>query len=127
MSETATDTTIAERITRIRGRIERAASEVGRRSDEITLVAVSKTVDRLAVDEAYAAGLRCFGENRVQDAAAKFANPLPRDAELSMIGQLQSNKAGPAVRLFQRIESVDRPSLIDALDRHASGLGLIVP
>jgi pyridoxal phosphate enzyme (YggS family) len=119
--------TLIERITHVQAQIARAAARSGRSPDEITLVAVSKTVDRTMVDEAYAAGLRHFGENRVQDAARKFEQPLPTDAELSMIGQLQSNKAGIAVKLFQRVESVDRISLIDALDRHATNADIVLP
>jgi pyridoxal phosphate enzyme (YggS family) len=120
-------TTLAERIASVREQIESAASKVGRSPEEITLIAVSKTVDRQTVDDAYAAGLRHFGENRVQDAARKFERPLPVDATLSMIGQLQSNKAGAAVRLFQRVESVDRVSLIEALDRYAVKADRILP
>jgi pyridoxal phosphate enzyme (YggS family) len=120
-------TTLIARITHVQAQIARAAARSGRSSDEITLVAVSKTVDRSVVDEAYAAGLRHFGENRVQDVARKFEQPLPTDAELSMIGQLQSNKAGTAVRLFHRVESVDRLSLIDALYRHATNAGIVLP
>src|SRR5690606_11355373 len=74
-------------------------------------------VDRAAVDAAYAHGLRHFGENRVQDAVDKFREPLPEGAFLHLIGQLQSNKARPAATLFDIIESVDRPSLIDALEK----------
>jgi len=120
-------TALIERITHVQAQIARAAARSGRSPDEITLVAVSKTVNRSVVDEAYAAGLRHFGENRVQDAARKFEQPLPSDVELSMIGQLQSNKAGTAVRLFHRVESVDRLSLIDALDRHATNAGIVLP
>jgi PLP dependent protein len=119
--------TLSERIAHVRGQVARAAVKSGRNPDEVTLVAVTKTVDRVRVDEAYAAGLRHFGENRVQDAAQKFEIPLPEDAELSMIGQLQSNKAKHAVRLFQRVESVDRPSLIDALDHQAAIAGIVLP
>lgn len=96
-----------------------AARAAGRDPDDITVVAVSKTVDRATVDAALALGLRHFGENRVQDAQRKFADPLPADAVLHMIGQLQSNKARAAVALFDIIESVDRPSLIDALEKEA--------
>jgi pyridoxal phosphate enzyme (YggS family) len=127
MKNVLTTTTLSERIARVREQIAGAAAGSGRASDDITLVAVSKTVDRSTIDEAYAAGLRRFGENRVQDAARKFELPLPADAELSMIGQLQSNKTGPAIKLFQRIESVDRLSLIDALDRHAMNAGIVLP
>jgi PLP dependent protein len=64
--------------------------------------------------------VRHFGENRVQDAARKFAVPLPDDAELHMIGHLQSNKAGVAAQLFDIVESVDRDSLISELGKQAA-------
>jgi pyridoxal phosphate enzyme (YggS family) len=119
--------TLAERIERVQKQIDRAAEKSGRSSDDVTLVAVSKTVGRTTVDEAYEAGLRHFGENRVQDATRKFEIPLPADSELSMIGQLQSNKAKNAVRLFHRVESVDRRSLIDALEHQAAGANVVLP
>ena len=109
--------TLAERIAAVRATVAAAAAATGRQAEEITVIAVSKTVDRAAVDEAYALGLRHFGENRVQDAVAKFASPLPADACLHLIGQLQSNKVRPAAARFDLIESVDRPSLIDALEK----------
>lgn len=112
-----TATSLAERVNAVHSAIADAAAAAGRDPESITLVAVSKTVDRPTVDEAYALGLRTFGENRVQDALAKYADPLPPDAALHLIGQLQSNKARPAAGLFNLIESVDRPSLIDALDK----------
>jgi pyridoxal phosphate enzyme (YggS family) len=110
---------LAQRIEDVQSRIAEAASRSGRSSDDITLIAVSKTVDRTVVDEAYALGLRQFGENRVQDSVAKYACPLPGDARLHMIGQLQSNKSSAAIRLFDVIQSVDRASLITALQKHA--------
>jgi PLP dependent protein len=127
MNSAVSVTSLVERIASVREQIASAASKVGRSPKEITLIAVSKTVDRKTVDEAYSAGVRHFGENRVQDAALKFEHPLPSDATLTMIGQLQSNKAGAAVRLFQRVESIDRLSLIEALDRHAASTGRILP
>ncbi len=111
----------------ITDQISTAAHKSGRSLQDITLVAVSKTVDRSVVDAAYVAGFHVFGENRVQDALRKFEDPLPSDAELVMIGQLQSNKAGSAARLFDRIESVDRVSLIDALDKHAGSFDVALP
>ncbi|MER3436781.1 MAG: YggS family pyridoxal phosphate-dependent enzyme, partial [Chloroflexota bacterium] len=83
-------------------------------------------VGRAAVDEAYALGVRHFGENRVQDARQKFAEPLPQDATLHLIGQLQTNKAKYAVSLFDIIESVDRPSLIDELERQGAKHNTVV-
>ncbi len=89
----------------------------------MTIVGVTKTVGRGAVDEAYGLGLRVFGENRVQDAKAKFASPLPADAQLHMIGSLQSNKAKTAAELFDVIQSVDRASLVEALAKQAESSG----
>jgi pyridoxal phosphate enzyme (YggS family) len=123
----AVSTTLAERIASVKNEVSLAAARAGRDSTEITIVAVTKTVDRATVDEAYAAGLRHFAENRVQDALRKFQFPLPLDAELSMVGHLQSNKAGPAVRLFHRVDSVDRRSIIEALERHAGNFGVVLP
>jgi pyridoxal phosphate enzyme (YggS family) len=100
--------------------VARAARAAGRPPEDVTVVAVSKTVDRATIEAAYALGLRHFGENRVQEARRKLATPLPPDAVLHLIGQLQSNKARPAVALFDIIESVDRPSLIAALEKEAA-------
>lgn len=111
----------------VNDRIARACDKAGRDPDSVTLVGVSKMVARDAVDAAYEAGLRHFGENRVQDALRKFAMPMPDGAILHMIGQLQSNKAAQALGLFDVIESVDRPSLIAELDRQATKLGRLVP
>ena len=85
----------------------------------MTLIAVSKTHPAEAVRPLLDAGHRAFGENRVQEAEAKWPQLLERypDAELHLIGQLQSNKAEEAVRLFGGIHSVDRSSLVTALGR----------
>ena len=91
------------------------------------MIAVCKTFPREDVDAAYALGMRDFGENRVQEAQVKFATPLPADARLHLIGQLQSNKAKPAAALFDLIQSVDRASLIDALEKEAAKLERPVP
>lgn len=120
-------TGLAERIGRVREEVAAAARRGGRDPESVTIVAVSKTVDRATVDAAYRAGLRHFGENRVLDAAAKFAEPMPADAALHLIGQLQTNKARPAAALFSLIESVDRPSLVDALDKEGARLGRVLP
>jgi PLP dependent protein len=102
-----------------------ASRSSGRQPEDVTIVAVTKTVDREAIDEGYALGLRHFGENRVQDARHKLTElrPLPAGAMLHLIGQLQSNKAKPAIALFDIIESVDRISLIDALEKEAERRG----
>ena len=117
---------LAQRIEQVQSRIAAAAARAGRSYEDVTLIAVSKTVDRGVVDEAYALGLREFGENRVQDSIAKYATPLPGDARLHMIGQLQSNKAGSAIKLFDVIQSVDRSSLVHALEKHAASADRIV-
>jgi pyridoxal phosphate enzyme (YggS family) len=98
-----------------------AARSSNRQPDDITIVAVTKMVDRDAIEAASALGLRHFGENRVQDARRKLADsrPLAAGTVLHLIGQLQSNKAKPAVALFDIIESVDRISLIEALEKEA--------
>ena len=102
-----------------------ASRSSGRQPEDVTIVAVTKTVNRDAIDEAYALGLRHFGENRVQDAWRKLADLRPRapGAVLHLIGQLQSNKVKPAITLFDIIESVDRISLIDALEKEAERRG----
>jgi len=98
-------------------RIARAAEIAGRKPPEITLIAVSKTQPVEAIAPLIAAGQRHFGENRVQEATAKW--PALReetpDLKLHLIGQLQSNKAADAVALFDAIHSVDRPSLVAAI------------
>lgn len=121
------DSGLAERIACVRAEVAASTLAAGRRPEEVTLVAVSKTVTRDVVDAAHDAGLRHFGENRVQDARAKFVQPLPAEALLHLIGQLQSNKAKHAVRLFDLIESVDRPSLVAALESAAAALGRPIP
>lgn len=107
-------------------RVHLAARQSGRSADDITIVAVSKTFPRRLVDEAYALGLSVFGENRVQEAKGKFEGPLPSDLRVHMIGSLQSNKAKAAIGLFDRIESVDRVSLIDALEYSAAKADTLV-
>ena len=100
-------------------RIGHACHVAGRKRDEVTLVAVSKTRPAEAIAPLIEAGQRVFGENRVQEAEAKW--PALRDShpgvELHLVGQLQSNKADDAVALFDAIHSLDRPSLVAALAR----------
>jgi hypothetical protein len=107
----------AERLAEVRAHIEKAARLAGRTPESVTLIAVSKTHPAEAVRPLIAAGQRVFGENRVQEAQAKW--PALRsgheDLSLHLIGQLQSNKAEEAVASFDAIHSVDRPSLVDAL------------
>jgi pyridoxal phosphate enzyme (YggS family) len=97
--------------------MRRASHEAGRAPQDTTLVAVSKTQGADKILPLIAAGQRHFAENRVQEAAEKWPDlrAAHSDIILHMIGQLQSNKAKDAVRLFDVIESLDRPSLADAL------------
>jgi PLP dependent protein len=118
---------LRDRVERVRDAVAKAIARSGSAADSVTIVAVSKTVGRETVDEAYALGLRHFGENRVQDARAKFAEALSEDAVLHLIGQLQTNKAAVAARLFDIVESVDRSSLVDELERQGAKLGRVVP
>jgi PLP dependent protein len=108
---------IASNLIAIGERIALAASRAGRSPADIKLIAVSKTVDREMVEAAYAAGVRHFGENRVQDMRRKFETPVGPDTTVHLIGQLQTNKARDAVRYCQIVESVDRKELVDALQR----------
>jgi PLP dependent protein len=110
------EATIADNLRMVRERIARAAVRAGRRPEEVTLVAVSKTKPVEAVLAALAAGQTVFGENRVQEAAEKFPGLRgTHDFELHLIGGLQSNKARDAVRIGDVIETLDRPRLADAL------------
>jgi pyridoxal phosphate enzyme (YggS family) len=98
-------------------RIAAAARLADRKPADVTLVAVSKTQTAEAIEPLLAAGQRVFGENRVQEAEAKWPPLRDRhpDIVLHLVGQLQSNKAEDAVALFDAIHSVDRPSLVKAL------------
>jgi pyridoxal phosphate enzyme (YggS family) len=113
------------RIDAVRQQIARAAKVSGRSPEDITLVAISKTHDAEAIRPLIAAGQRVFGENRVQEAAAKWPELRAETPgiELHLVGQLQSNKAEEAVALFDAIHSLDRPSLADALARAMEKLG----
>lgn len=103
----------------VRARIADAARLAGRDPAEVTLIAVSKTHPAEAIAPLIAAGQRVFGENRVQEAEAKWPELVERHPglELHLVGQLQSNKAEAAVQLFDCIHSLDRPSLVTALAR----------
>ncbi len=108
---------IAANLTGVRERIAEAARAAGRNPAQITLVAVGKTHGAEAIAAALAAGQKVFGENRVQEAEAKFP-PLKAahaDLILHLIGPLQTNKVREAVALFDVIETLDRPKLAKAL------------
>ncbi len=116
---------IESRLAVVRASISAAAGQAGRQPEDITLVAVSKTHGPEAVAAALAAGQTVFGENRVQEALAKYpdlkaAHPGLR---LHLIGPLQSNKAGDAVGLFDCIETLDRPKLARVLAKEMAKAG----
>jgi pyridoxal phosphate enzyme (YggS family) len=115
---------IAENIAQVRERIAAAARRAARNPEEITLMGVSKTFPVERIREAYAAGLRVFGENRVQEFAGK-ADAL-RDllnTEWHLIGHLQTNKAAKAVELFDAVDSVDSVRMADKLNASAESAG----
>jgi uncharacterized pyridoxal phosphate-containing UPF0001 family protein len=119
----------ASRLAAVNERIAHACKIAGRDAKEVTLVAVSKTHDAASIMRLIEAGQRTFGENRVQEAQAKWpalreANP---DIELHLVGSLQSNKADDAVALFDCIHSLDRASLVGALAKAMDKAGRQVP
>jgi pyridoxal phosphate enzyme (YggS family) len=119
---------IADNLARVRQRMAEAAHRVGRRPEEIALMAVTKTFQPEAIREAYAAGQRLFGENRVQEFAEKASavQDLPA-IEFHLIGHLQSNKAAKAAQIFAGIDSVDSLHLAEKLNAAAARIGRRLP
>ncbi len=113
---------VAHRYREIERRIQSACDRAGRRRDSVELVGASKRQPLAALVAAYAEGLRCFGENRVQEAVAK-APQLPADIEWHLLGPLQSNKVRRAVALFRVVHAVDRLEIARELDQEAARLG----
>lgn len=125
-------TELPSRLSEVRDRIAAACARSGRRPEDVTLVGVTKTHPVALVAAAWEAGLRVFGENRVQEALAK-SRELPGLLDMSahppewhLIGPLQSNKVRPALDLFRTIHSIDRPKIAAAVDREAAARGLRV-
>jgi pyridoxal phosphate enzyme (YggS family) len=117
---------IADRVAAVRERIAQTAARAGRKDGDITLVAVAKTHPAETVREAFAAGLRDFGENKVQEAEGKIAalaDLAAAGARWHMVGHLQANKARKAVTLFDRIHSVDDLSLARRLEKAGAEQG----
>src|SRR5665647_2434334 len=125
MAMTAAPTTTTSGLAAVRAEIARACRDAGRDVASVTLVAVSKTFPAEAIEPVIAAGQRVFGENRVQEAKAKWPPLMAKypGIELHLIGPLQSNKAKEAVALFTAIHSVDRPSLCEALGKEIAKQG----
>ena len=114
---------IPERLARVRERVARAAERAGRNSEEIRLIAVSKTVDPLMVQLAADYGVRDLGENRVQEAVDKAQKVKADRLRWHLIGHLQSNKARQAVSTFDVIHTIDTVDLARRLDRIAGEEG----
>jgi len=108
---------LSENLARVRERIEQAATRAGRLAADITLIAVSKTHSARKIQELYEAGLRHFGENRVQERESKLAPLSSLDATWHMIGHLQKNKAARAAQIFASVDSIDSAALAEKLDR----------
>ena len=116
---------IAGRLTEVRSRIATAARSVGRDPSSIQLIAVSKTCPLDAVSDAYAAGQRDFGENRVQEALQKIEHATEPDIRWHLLGHLQTNKARKAAGAFASIQSVDSDELLQKLERAALEAGTV--
>jgi hypothetical protein len=115
---------IAENIAQVRERVTSAAHRAGRNPADITLMAVSKTFAPELIREAYGAGIRVIGENRVQEFAGKAGAVRElAEAEWHLIGHLQSNKAAKAVELFSAVDSVDSVRLAEKLNASAEKFG----
>jgi PLP dependent protein len=119
------------RLAEVRERIAAAALRAGRRAEDVTLVGVTKTHPAALAAAAWQAGLRVFGENRVQEALGKSRElaplpPPPEGPEWHLIGPLQSNKVRAALDLFRTVHSIDRPKIAEAIDQEAAARGLRV-
>src|SRR5437879_4222300 len=119
-----TQTSVRENLLPIQERIAGAVARSGRPAEEITLIGVSKTHPVSAIREAYEAGIRHFGENRIQEWEGKRAGTEGLDATWHLIGHLQSNKTARAARLFHSIDSVDDLAIAERLDRARAETGI---
>src|SRR6516165_7633826 len=125
MESTSTTNEPKSGLAEVRTAIARACRDARRDPATVTLVAISKTFGIEAIEPVIAAGQRVFGENRVQEAKAKWPALKQRHPglELHLVGPLQSNKAKEAVALFDAIHAVDRPSLCEALAKEITRQG----
>jgi pyridoxal phosphate enzyme (YggS family) len=120
---------IEGRVAAVREQIARAAARAGRRPEDVVLVAVSKTFPAESVREAFAAGLRVFGENKVQEAEGKITalgDLVEQGARFHLVGHLQGNKARKAAALFECVHSVDSPDLARRLAVAAAERGTVL-
>src|SRR5215472_16133501 len=118
---------LIERIRQARLSVEEAAARSGRSAEDVTIVAVSKTIPAERIVLAYQMGLKVFGENRVQEARGKISALLYPLIRWHLIGHLQTNKVARAVELFHMIESVDSLRLAEALEQSAASRNKMVP
>ncbi len=116
---------IVKNIESLRKTLAKAATQAGRDPGDITLMAVTKNHSKDSVLQASAAGITCFGENKVQEARVKY-NELPEADILHLIGHLQSNKAAKAVEIFNWIDSVDSIKLLQKINNSAEKLDKII-
>jgi pyridoxal phosphate enzyme (YggS family) len=119
-----TQTSVRENLLQIQDRIASAAARAGRRAEEITLIGVSKTHPASAIRDAYEAGVRHFGENRVQEWEGKRTGTEGLAATWHLVGHLQSNKTARAARLFHSVDSVDDFGIAQRLDRAHNEAGI---
>lgn len=125
MTDRAPQVDVAARLAEVRRRVARAAAEAGRTPQSVTLIAVSKGQPLDRIEQALAGEQRVFGENYAQEAAGRWPALRERTPgiELHLVGALQSNKARDALRLFDVIQTVDRPRLAEALAQEAQRTG----
>jgi pyridoxal phosphate enzyme (YggS family) len=114
---------IADRLTEVRSRIAAAARSAGRDPSSVRLIAVSKTVPIDLIREAWLAGQRDFGENRVQEGLQKIATSADLEIRWHLLGHLQTNKARKAAAAFAAIQSVDSVELLQKIDQAAGDAG----
>lgn len=115
---------VKARVEAVLEKISKVCERVGRKPEEIKLVAVSKTFPPEAIKEAFLAGVRLIGENRVQEALSKYESLKDLDIEWHMVGYLQRNKVKKALKIFDYIQSLDRLSLAEEIDKEAKRMGI---
>ena len=118
---------VVENVAAVRARIARAAARAGRRAEDVTLVAISKTFPGAAIRAAWQAGVRDFGENRVQERESKRAEVADLAAAWHLVGHLQSNKARRAAGLFHCVDSLDSVELARRVDAALAEVGSAAP